>query len=130
MLKKMISTVLVFVMMLWIIPIMDSKKSEAISKEEVPDGYTPIYDEADLAGINNNPEGKYILMNDIDLSETKKGGKLDAGNGWKPLDEFYGELDGNGHYIENMHIYGTLKASYYGLFDGLSGTVKKLGMKM
>lgn len=129
MLKKMISTVLVFVMMLSIIPIMDSKKSEAISKEEVPDGYTPIYDEADLAGINNNPEGKYILMNDIDLSETKKGGKLDAGNGWKPLDEFYGELDGNGHYIENMHIYGTLKASYYGLFESLSGTVKKLGMK-
>ena len=68
-------------------------------------------------------------MNDIDLSETKKGGKLDAGNGWKPLDEFYGELDGNGHYIENMHIYGTLKASYYGLFESLSGTVKKLGMK-
>lgn len=33
MLKKMISTVLVFVMMLSIIPIMDSKKSEAISKE-------------------------------------------------------------------------------------------------
>lgn len=37
MLKKMISTVLVFVMMFSIIPIMDSKKSEAISKEEVPD---------------------------------------------------------------------------------------------
>ncbi len=128
MLKKMISTVLVFVMMVSIIPIMDSKKSEAISKEEVPDGYTPIYDEADLAGINNNPEGKYILMNDIDLSETKKGGKLDTGNGWKPLDEFYGELDGNGHYIKNMHIYGSLNEEYYGLFQSMRGIVKRLGM--
>ena len=47
MLKKMISTVLVFAMMVSIIPILDSRMSGAFCKEGVPDGYSPIYDEAD-----------------------------------------------------------------------------------
>lgn len=45
MLKKMISTVLVFVMMVSIIPIMDSKKSEAISCQTAHCGrYIPHFD--------------------------------------------------------------------------------------
>ena len=131
MLKKSISILLAFVMLFSMIPVMKKAESKAVSKEEIPDGYTPIYDEADLAGINNDPKGKYILMNDIDLSETKKGGEIDNGNGWRPLKEFSGELDGNGYYIKNMHIYGTLKEGNYGLFEYLSGTgsIKRLGIK-
>ena len=46
----------------------------AASKTEIPEGYTPIKSVDDLYGINNNPEGSYILMNDIDLSQTAAGG--------------------------------------------------------
>ena len=72
----------------------------------VPDGYTGIYNIADLSGIRNNPSGKYILMNDIDMTEdTKKGGDWDSGMGWTPIEEFSGVLDGNGHKIIGMNIY-------------------------
>ncbi len=74
---------------------------------EIPEGYTPIYTIADLAGINSNPSGKYILMNDIDMTkETSPGGSWDTGHGWTPLDAFNGIFDGNGHRIIGMHIYG------------------------
>ena len=36
---------------------------------EVPNGYTPIYSEADLVAVNNGLGGKYILMKDIDLTK-------------------------------------------------------------
>lgn len=35
---------------------------------EVPEGYTPIYTTEDLFNIRNDLAGKYILMDDIDLS--------------------------------------------------------------
>ena len=41
---------------------------EVSTKTSVPSGYTPIYDADDLANIANDMTGKYILMNDIDLS--------------------------------------------------------------
>ena len=41
---------------------------EVSTKTSVPSGYTPIYDAEDLANIANDMTGKYILMNDIDLS--------------------------------------------------------------
>ena len=47
---------------------------------------------SDLMAIENNPSGSYILMNDIDLSETKKGGELDTGHGWTPIPEFSGNF--------------------------------------
>lgn len=75
----------------------------AASKTEIPEGYTPIKSVDDLYGINNNPEGSYILMNDIDLSQTAAGGKWDFGNRWKPIEEFYDTLDGNGYRIMNIY---------------------------
>lgn len=89
----------------------------------------------DLMAINNDPSASYILMNDIDLSETKKGGELDAGNGWVPLSKFKGVLDGNGYRIIGMHmdckgnsIYGY--GETYGLFSEIEkgGVVKNLGL--
>lgn len=42
--------------------------------DEVPEGYTGVYTIDDLYAIRNNLSGKYILMNDIDLSATAPGG--------------------------------------------------------
>lgn len=107
---------------------------------KVPDGYTPIYTIEDLDNIRNDVEnGKkksYILMNDIDMSETAPGGKWDSGNGWQPIGNvvlygkesdyegeidtrkshiFRGHFDGNGYKIKNMHIYGS--TYFAGLFS-------------
>lgn len=67
--------------------------SVSAQETEVPEGYTGIYDIADLWGIRKNPEGNYILMNDIDITEeTKEGGSWDAGEGWQPIETFSGIL--------------------------------------
>lgn len=102
----------------------------------VPDGYTGIYNIADLSGIRNNPSGKYILMNDIDMTEdTKKGGDWDSGMGWTPIEKFSGVLDGNGHQIIGMNIYTDTDESAketwnVGLIGFLNnGSIKNLGMK-
>lgn len=104
---------------------------------KVPDGYTPIYTIEDLDNIRNDVEnGKkksYILMNDIDMSETAPGGKWDSGNGWQPIGNvvlykgkidakesqiFRGNFNGNGYKIKNMHIYGN--TYFAGLFSVIS----------
>lgn len=101
---------------------------------EVPEGYTPIGSIDELYGINNNPNGKYILMNDIDMTqETSPGGSWDTGHGWMPLDKFSGTFDGNGYRIIGMHIYGDLEdlGHEIGLFSelGEGGIIRNLGME-
>lgn len=101
------------------------------SEEKIPIGYTPIYDIADLNAINSNLAGKYILMNDIDLSETAPGGQWDTGNGWVPIGSdvgwydtaFTGILNGNGYLIKNMHIYGNASGKI-GLFSRIDTGAK------
>lgn len=89
---------------------------------------------SDLMAIENNPSGSYILMNDIDLSETKKGGELDTGHGWTPIPSFSGTLDGNGYRIMNLTMYGNIGSYIDGdytfgcLFKSVNGTVKNLGL--
>lgn len=96
----------------------------------IPEGYTAIYDAADLYAIRNNLEGKYIMMADIDLTEaTSPGGELDTGSGWDPIQNFKGTLDGNGHYIKGLTIYGSPGTSYVGLFGNcMSAKIYNLGM--
>lgn len=102
---------------------------ESNDESAIPEGYTPIYDAADLYAIRNNLEGNYIMMADIDLSEaTAPGGELDTGNGWDPIDGFEGTLDGNGHYIKGLTIYGDPKSRCVGLFGYAGGTIRNLGM--
>ena len=48
------------------------KANVSAHQKKVPSGYTGIYNIDDLAGIENNPLGKYILMNDIDMTEVTK----------------------------------------------------------
>lgn len=115
------------------------------ARNNIPAGYDAIYTIEDLYGINDDLTGKYILMNDIDLSETAKGGEWDSGNGWTPIgynsiDQFNGILDGNGYKIMNMTIYGDTPEfgsvsdnmlDVGGLFYGISeqGIVKQLGLE-
>lgn len=95
----------------------------------VPDGYTGIYNIADLDGIRNNPSGNYILMKDIDMTEdTKKGGDWDNGMGWTPIEEFSGVLDGNGHQIIGMNIYnGYGRIGFIRRLSG--GIIRNLGLR-
>lgn len=98
----------------------------------VPAGYIGIYTIDDMYNIANDLSGKYILMNDIDMDETKEGGEYDTGHGWTPIQSFNGTLDGNGYCIENLHIrYVDEEApSYVGLFGDCNGmsVVKNLGL--
>ncbi len=81
-----------------------AQNSSRITEEEaLQEGYTIVKTAEDLKSISQNPSGKYILMNDIDLS----------GIDWVPLcqglkkdgsDIFRGILDGNGYSIKNLNI--------------------------
>jgi len=59
----------------------------------------------------------YKLMNDIDLS----------GISWKPIADFYGVFDGNGHIIKNLTIIKTYEDQQViaGLFASISGGIIK-----
>lgn len=96
------------------------------SSTQIPEGYTAINSIAELYAVRGNTDGKYILMSDIDLSDAAKGGSWDSGCGWTPIAEFSGTLDGNGHCIKYMGIYGNVPTDYCGLIGSLSGTVKNL----
>lgn len=109
------------------------------ASSDIPNGYTPIYTIEDLYGINNDLEGKYILMNDIDMSETAPGGDWDSGNGWTAIgvcggnwtnDEWFtGTFDGNGFKIKNLNIYGDVKDVHIGLFGRVQGTIQNVGLE-
>lgn len=136
---KMIAAVLGLTMAVTMLIPNDVTKAET---QSIPSGYTPIYTIEDLYGINDNLDGNYILMNDIDLSETRQGGEWDTGIGWIPIgtkptakeqefevnDYFEGIFDGNGHRIMNMTIYGENTPRWVGLFGAVLGTVKNLAL--
>lgn len=107
------------------------------------DGYIEVRTVEDLYAIHNNLGGKYILMNDIDLSAaTASDGKWSfEGQGWMPIGggttytggAFSGIFDGNGHTISGMRINVTTvnggnSYAYIGLFAYVTGTVKNLNM--
>ncbi len=81
--------------------------------------YTFICDYADLLKINEDPSGKYILSNDINL----------AGRLFSPLcpDGFYGIFDGNGHTLKGVDVraFGEGDVSA-GLFAENHGVIRNL----
>lgn len=88
--------------------------------DEVPAEYVGIYNDDDLKAIENNPSGKYILMNDIELS-----------GAFTPLCRggFAGVLEGNGYTISGLSISATvLQGQEYaiGLFAQLEGEICNL----
>ncbi len=83
------------------------------SVTKVPEGWTAIRTAEDLNNVRNDLTGKYILMNDIDLS---------VYDNWSPIGDaatpFTGTLDGNGYTIENMKITQTKTDTVYAGFFG------------
>ncbi|MBE6772317.1 MAG: hypothetical protein E7547_09285 [Ruminococcaceae bacterium] len=105
--KKFIAIILTFVLAFCVLTV-------AQGSAEIPDGFTAIYTADDLSNIRNDLDGKYILMNDIDLST--------YGN-WEPIgtkdNPFTGVLDGNGYSVFNLTIKGEYDADktlYFALF--------------
>ncbi|MDR0681580.1 MAG: T9SS type A sorting domain-containing protein [Dysgonamonadaceae bacterium] len=93
----------------------------------VSTGATVIKSAADLNNIRNNPDGNYKLTADIDLTDW-----IDANSpaeGWMPIDNFTGTLDGNNHFITGLWVDRT--ANNAGLFGNVAGEVqvKNLGIK-
>ena len=101
-------------------PVIRLTESEALAQD-----YTVIKTAADLDNIRNNLNGKYILMNDIDLSSYSD---------WNPIGDDYtkifsGILDGNGFVIKNLNISNT-NSRWAGLFGYTeSATIKNLGLE-
>ena len=91
----------------------------------VPEGYIGIYTAEDLYNIRNNLSGKYILMNDIDLSVYEN---------WEPIgtetSAFKGEIDGNDFSICNLslkHNIESAEKSNFGLFGFINtATISKI----
>ena len=139
----------IFIVAIGFVLLMSARKASAQITDEknIPKGYKAIYTIADLYSINNDMEGNYILMADIDMSETAPGGDWDFGYGWRPIgydreasgryreyghtieSRFYGTLDGNGHKISNLNFCNDAPYAYLGLFAANQGEIKNLGLE-
>ena len=105
--------------------------NQLTEEEAIAQGYTIIKTAADLDNIRNNLSGKYILMNDIDLSGINWepiGGLADTSVLPNPSDCFQGELNGNGYTINNLTVNNP--SGYGGLFGAtLNAEIKNLGLE-
>jgi len=85
----------------------------SVHLKEVPAGYTGIYTPQDLNNVRNSLTGKYILMNDINLSSW--------GN-WVPIGTsataFEGIFNGNGYSVSGINVNANSQNGYgaVGLF--------------
>ena len=88
-------------------------KSVTVNKT-VPDGYTEISSVEELNAVRDNLNGKYILMNDVDLSSVTD---------WKPIGNkdvpFTGVFNGNGYSVKNLSVTEAANKSI-----GLFGEIK------
>ena len=83
----------------------------------------PICSLEDLNKMREYLSWDYILMNDIDASETRN---WDEGKGWEPIGNpmyFNGNLDGKGYFIKNLY---TNRGSNVGLFGYNKGNIYNL----
>lgn len=73
-------------------------KSVTVNKT-VPDVYTEITSVEELNAVRDNLDGKYILMNDVDLSSVTD---------WEPIGNkdvpFTGVFNGNGYSVKNLSV--------------------------
>ncbi len=53
----------------------------------------------DLAAVGKEPAASYKIVNDINMDKFNN-----ANSTWKPIANFSGTLDGNNHYIANLHL--------------------------
>ena len=102
---------------------LEKEVSQLTEEEAIEQGYTIIKTAEDLQAIANDLSGKYILMNDIDLS----------GIEWKPIGHhnptaadpwagaFKGEFNGNGFSIKNLTVAANEDDTAVGLFGATYG---------
>lgn len=126
--NRIFAYLLIISLVFSVVRMIEENKAKAAEIED----YIEISNVSELYAIRNNLEGNYILTQDIDLSDaTSPGGDLDVGNGWVPIDNFRGTLDGNGHYISGLTMYGEVNRNYVGLFGNAYNsnfTVCNLGL--
>ena len=81
----------------------------------------------DLQGISGNAAGNYALGADIDASATSG---WNSGQGFAPISNFTGQLDGLGHKITNLTINRPNTTNGVGLFRNLNtgAAVQHLGL--
>lgn len=94
----------------------NGKKAEcSITVKDKWEGYTKVYTSEDFNNIRNNLTGKFVLMNDIDLSSF--GNWIPIGSRYNP---FKGSLEGQNHSIK---ISGLTDDEYgnYGIFAETQG---------
>ena len=85
-----------------------------------------IEDAADLNAVRDNLTASYQLANDIDLAEWIASNS--PTDGWDPIADFKGNLDGNGFVISGLWI-ERATTNNVGLFGSLPGaTIKNLGV--
>jgi hypothetical protein len=87
----------------------------------------PVYTADELNEVRNDLSGSYILMSDIDLSDTVWGqvyAQANGTGGWEPIgtssEPFTGTFDGNGYAISNLFI-NRSDTDFIGLFGYISG---------
>ncbi len=101
--KKIISVVLAIVLgVTMFIPAFatNNKLIKSVdTTESIPDGYTEIKTVKELNAIRDNLNGKYVLMNELDLSSLTE---------WEPIGNteapFTGIFNGNGYSIKNVSV--------------------------
>ena len=88
--------------------------------EAIAQGYTIITTADELQAMQYDLSGKYILMNDINLS----------GYLWTPIKDFSGEFNGNGYVINNLEL-NNPATDFQGLFSSISqgANVSNLGLE-
>lgn len=105
----------------------EPEEPEITHKTEVPEGWIGIYTEEDLKNVANDLTANYILMADINLTETTTvtdSNWTAIGTSSKP---FTGKIDGNNYKISNLQIGTKTTSSYQGLFGYTrSGEIKDL----
>lgn len=88
-----------------------------IEKERKPAQKQVIRSAADLEKIRANPNGYFRLSANIDMSS------YSLGEGWKPIEQFGGTIDGRGYTISNLTI-SRPSTKNVGLFGELLSTAK------
>ena len=76
----------------------------------------------ELNEIRNNPEAHYKLMNNIDLTDWIT--ENSSIEGWEPINEFKGVLDGNGYVISGLWIERP-ETEKIGFFGSVAGAIIK-----
>lgn len=95
----------------------------------IADGQVPVSDTvviitkaADLNKIREKPNGYFRLSANIDMSEYANG------EGWNPIPQFTGILEGRGYTISNLTINRPTQ-SYVGLFGDVKSSAKITNLK-